>query len=408
MSTAGASSAADTIELVAYREVHDAFRARDLRQALYDEGAVVMADSLLTLHGPEHRQRRRLENRLFRREVFQRWEREVLPPAFEESFAPFVAAGAGDLLVIGYRTTMNLTARIAGIDRVRGTVDETEQLYAIVKKLSEGATLVHSTRDRAVVRAEVADAMALLDEAFLGPSIARRQELLDSFAAGELAEAELPADVLTTLLRNEDLLELPHDVVLREISFYLQAGAHSTANAFTHAVDEVLTWGDEHPDDLERARGDLGFAQRCVHEAVRLHPASPVAWRRPIEDTELPSGRRLPQGALVVLGVRAANRDPGVFGDNADEFDPWRAAGQVPPWGLSFGAGAHACIGMELDAGLSPGGEPERHVYGTVPLMLQLFLEHGGRRDPADPPTRDPGTQRDHFSRYPVLFGPIR
>jgi cytochrome P450 len=50
-----------------YDLVKEAFRRKELRQALYDEGAVVMADCLLTLHGPEHRSRRRLENRLFRR-----------------------------------------------------------------------------------------------------------------------------------------------------------------------------------------------------------------------------------------------------------------------------------------------------------------------------------------------------
>ena len=35
--------------------------------------------------------------------------------------------------------------------------------------------------------------------------------------------------MLTVLLRNEDKLELPADVLKREMAFYLQAGSHSTS-----------------------------------------------------------------------------------------------------------------------------------------------------------------------------------
>ena len=49
-----------------------AYREKDLRQALYDAGEVVMADVLVNLHGDEHRARRRLENRLFRRDTHRR------------------------------------------------------------------------------------------------------------------------------------------------------------------------------------------------------------------------------------------------------------------------------------------------------------------------------------------------
>jgi cytochrome P450 len=114
-----------TITVSDYGVVRDAFRRKELRQALYDDGADVMADCLLTLHGDSHRARRRLENRLFRRDVFTRWERQVLGTTVDDALAPFVAEGRGDLLPIGYRTTMNLTAFIAGVDRPHGPPDET-------------------------------------------------------------------------------------------------------------------------------------------------------------------------------------------------------------------------------------------------------------------------------------------
>ena len=43
-----------TIKLTNWQHVREAFRSKDLRQAGYSEGAVVMADTLLDLHGIEH------------------------------------------------------------------------------------------------------------------------------------------------------------------------------------------------------------------------------------------------------------------------------------------------------------------------------------------------------------------
>src|SRR4051812_36533535 len=138
-----------TITLDGYADVREAFRQHDLRQDLYDAGGVVMADCLLVLHGAEHRLRRRVENRLFRRGTFRHWEQELLRDVVRDTLAPFARAGRGDLVEIGYRTVMNLTAMVAGIDLP--AVDDprgaamTEALYRFAKKFSEGATLVHST-----------------------------------------------------------------------------------------------------------------------------------------------------------------------------------------------------------------------------------------------------------------------
>ena len=145
----------EKIRLTSWQHVREAFRSKELRQAGYSEGAVVMADTLLDLHGIEHRERRRVENRLFRRELFSYWEHEILGKTIDATLGPFIAEGSGDLSVIGYRCAMNLTATIAGIDQDPRDADQTERLYAIVKKFSEGATLLHSTRDKDEVRQEV-------------------------------------------------------------------------------------------------------------------------------------------------------------------------------------------------------------------------------------------------------------
>jgi cytochrome P450 len=224
-----------------------------------------------------------------------------------------------------------------------------------------------------------------------------------------MEEADLPRDVLTTLLRNEDELHLPDDVVLRETCFFLLAGAHTSATAFVRTLHQVFAMAVDQPEDFERACSDLAFLQRCVHETVRLQPSSPIAQRWALADVELAGGVAVPAGARVTIDLMAANRDPAAFGDRADAFDPHRRlpAG-VAPWGLSFGLGMHACIGQDLAAGIDPLGREvdDEHLYGLVPVAVRAVLDAGGRPDPADPPAIDPQSARGYWGRYPVVFPP--
>jgi cytochrome P450 len=399
-----------TITLDGYADVREAFRQHDLEQALYDAGGVVMADSLLVLHGADHRRRRRVENRLFRRGTFRYWEKAFLRDVVRDTLAPFAAAGRADLVELGYRTIMNLTAMVAGLDQPTCSVAETDALYRFAKKFSEGATLVHSTRDPDDVRAEVQAALEEFDALFLQPSIERRRRLLEQLGAGEITEDDLPRDVLTALLRNWDELGIDRDVLRRECAFYLQAGSHSTADAFTHAADDFFAWTRRDPRAAEKARQEPGVLQRCVYETLRLHPASPVAQRRALAPIRLRGGVEIPDGAFVVLDLAAANRDPQVF-DHPDVYDPLReVAAEVPRWGHAFGGGMHACIGTELAGGVPAPDDPtpdqaHEQVLGTVTLMLEALLTAGARPDRDAAPQRDPHSARDHFASYPVVFG---
>lgn len=410
--TAATGAGTPELRLTTYQEVWDGYRQRDLCQGLYTAGGVVMADTLLDLHGAAHQVRRRVENRLFRRGTFREWEAELVPAIIAEAFAPALAAGRADLISLGTRTTMNLTAKVAGVDRLSGSVAETDALQQFAETFSEGATLIHSTRDHEEVRSEVRAAMERFDEMFFTPAHERRRSLL---ADPAVPEDEHPRDVLMALVRHQDELGVDREVMLREVAFYLQAGSHSTANAFVHAVDEILRWAGDGGDEQSRARRarlrDDVFVQRCVHETLRLHPASPEALRHAEAELTLRDGRVVPAGTLVRMEVRSANRDPEVFGPDAEAFDPDRAVPDgVAPWGHTFGGGMHACIGMELDGGTVPRGEGRgedtERVLGTVPLMVRALLEHDVRHDPDDPPTREQRSSREHYGRYPVLLGP--
>lgn len=397
----------DVVTITDWDEAREAYRSKDLRQALYDAGEVIMADVLVNLHGDEHRSRRRLENRLFRKDTFLHYEDDLFPDIVESTLAPYLVEGRAELVSLGHQLMMNLAALTAGVDRPKGTPDETFRLYDYLKVFIEGATLAHYTGDKVAKEAEVREALERFDEEFLAPGVLRRRMLLEQLDAGEIDEGELPRDVLTILLRNEDNLELSHETLRREISFYLLAGAHTSATAFTRVMHNIFTWLADHPDDEARVRADRLFVQRATHETIRLQPSSPVGMRWALADVTLASGREIVKGDKVVIDLATINRSPAVFGDDAEAFNPDRALPEtVSPWGLSFGSGMHACIGQDLAAGLllAPGEDLQGHLFGLVPIGVQAMFDRGVRPDPDDAPEMDASTTRPYFGRYPVVF----
>lgn len=390
-----------------YDDAKDAYRHKDLRQALYDEGDVVMGDVLVNLHGDEHRSRRRLENRLFRRDTFQTYERDMFPTIIEETLKPYVAEGRAELVHLGHAMNMNLAAFTAGVDRPLGSPTETDRLYAYLMTFIEGATLAHYAGDKEEMKAKVQAALEAWDTEFLAPSIERRKTLLAQFAAGEISEADLPRDVLTVLLRNQDNLHLPHFVLRREVAFYLLAGAHTSATAMVRASHHIFDWITKHPADIDRVERDRFFVQRCVWETIRMEPSSPVGMRWALDDIVLRDGRVVPKGSKVIIDLMAVNRDVSVFGPDAAEFNPNRSLPDgVFPYGLSFGSGMHACIGQDLAGGVLTHEDTveTEHLFGLVSGVVQALVNHGARPDPNDPPEMSKTSKRPYWGRYPVIF----
>jgi cytochrome P450 len=285
-----------------------------------------------------------------------------------------------------------------------GTEEEFEDLYSMMTRLSQASTIVHATGPKSPITNAGLEALDEFDRRFLRSSVARRRALIDQ-ASGD--RSALPQDVLTTLLLNQDALDLPADVVLREVAYYPWVGSHSTSNALAHAMDHIFKWNRHHPGDEHLLRGDRELVQRFVHESLRLHPPSPEALRRALEPVVLASGTNVAKGATVVIDVVAANRDPEVFGVHADEFDPFRTLPDgVSLWGLAFGSGFHACLGQELAGGVpasasTPTASP---LFGAIAAMASILLDHGARPDPNDSPVVDVDSSRGHFGRYPILL----
>ena len=391
------------ITLTTFADARQALRSRDLRQALYDAGERLMTGVIVNLHGDAHIARRRLENRLFRRDTFAWYERERIPVIIDDVLAAAVTAGRGDLLPLARRTMMTLSVDVAGVDV---GPDRFDVFYELMNRLARASTVAHAVGDPAPVIADGDAALATFATEFFAPSRARRQALVDAHAAGRLDADGLPRDVLTTLLRNQDQLELSDAEVLREVAYFPWVGSHSTAAQLVHSMHHLLEWLDARPDDRPRLVHDAALRQRFVHESLRLHPASPVALRIATTDVTL-GPHHVGAGETVVIDIVHANRQPDVFGADPDRFDPFRTIAEgVAPWGLSFGHGSHACLGQELAGGMAPDDVHEHHLLGAVALMAGEMLAAGARRDPDDPPARDASTTRPMWGRYPVVFDP--
>ena len=395
----------NVLTVTTFDDAKEIYRHKDFKQALYDAGEVVMGGVLVNLHGDEHRARRRLENRLFRRETLVHYERDLFPQVIQETLAPYVASGRAELVELSHQLMMNLAALNAGVDRPLKTKEETDSLYGFMMKFIEGATLAHTTRDPKEVTNEVEGAKSEFNVQFLAPSIKRRQQLIAAAATDETVE--LPKDILTELLKNEDSLHLPDEIILKEIAFFLLAGAHTSATAFVRTLDNLFNWLDKHPEDRALVKTDRSFVQRAMFETIRLNPSSPTAMRRATTDITLKSGTVVPKDSLVTIDLMSVNRSANIFGDTASELNPHRVieTPNVAPWGLSFGHGMHACIGQELAAGLSERSEETSEFeYGLATVAVQAMLDRNVVPNPELPAKMDTTTKRPYWGSYHVIF----
>lgn len=167
----------------------------------------------------------------------------------------------------------------------------------------------------------------------------------DDIAAGAAASAALvteflplaadrrsnPGDDLLSFIASDQELQLD-DVVITAILIAV-AGHETTANLLGAAMIRLLA---VEPDDARIVDSSL------VTELLRLDVPVQATARTATEDQRI-GGVDIACGQQAVVVAAAANRDPAVF-DEPDQFRPDRT-GPAP---LSFGYGAHYCLGAAL------------------------------------------------------------
>ena len=164
-------------------------------------------------------------------------------------------------------------------------------------------------------------------------------------------------------------------------------------------------WWAAHPEDRERAT-DLEFLRAAVSESLRLHQPVPALLRMAMKDVTLASsGRFFSKGDRIALYFSEANRDAALFGLDVLQFNPHRPfSRRPPPWGLTFGAGVHTCIGRALVTGLSHSYDDTDPTLGTILGVLTALYRAGAELDPANAPKRNTDSYHDAFASLPIVF----
>lgn len=400
----------ESITITGYDAIKAALTNKDLSRSLDEERferGNIKENTLSVLHGDEHRERRKMENRLFRREMYELYEYELFPDIVEHTLETFIDPEESDLMEIGGLFTVVLACKTAGIDFDRESITDRQRLREFLHQFALGGAIDAAKIDPEDVKAQMQVAMSEFKEEYLDESKARRVELVDRYLAGE--EAELPYDMLSNLLEHRGETGMDDDLIDRETGLYFTAGAHTSTQTLTNTSHLVFEWCKEHPEDWVRIANDRAFAQRCVFEALRIRPTNPGILRRAVEDTEV-AGVKVKKGMVLVLDTVSANTDPAAYGDDASEFNPNRNVPDgVPAYGLSFGAGMHFCPGRTVAVGLPQRHDEmkEDHLFGLVPIALQAVVGRGIQPHPQQPPVPDTKTKRwTRWLKYPVVFDP--
>ncbi|MDG2029108.1 MAG: cytochrome P450 [Acidimicrobiales bacterium] len=151
-------------------------------------------------------------------------------------------------------------------------------------------------------------------------------------------------DLMTELLLAEfedvdgEIRTLSHEEVINFVNLLAAAGNETTTRLIGW-TGKVLA---EHPDQRRDILEDRSLVRPAIEELLRFEPPSPVQARCVTTDVEI-HGQTVPEGSAILSLNASGNRDDRKF-PNGDSFDIHRKMDHH----LSFGFGAHFCLGAAL------------------------------------------------------------
>jgi cytochrome P450 len=154
----------------------------------------------------------------------------------------------------------------------------------------------------------------------------RRKKLTDDLTSA-LLEAEIDGDRLT----DEEVLGFMFLMVI--------AGNETTTKLLANAA----FWGHKNPDQLGPVYADPSRVPSWVEETLRYDTSSQILARTVSSELTL-HGTTIPEGDVLLLLPGSAHRDERVF----DHPDDYLIGREIGPRLLSFGSGAHFCLGAHL------------------------------------------------------------
>ena len=186
--------------------------------------------------------------------------------------------------------------------------------------------------------------------------------LIASAMRDPLTEAR--TDLLANLQREADAQELTPDEIASHVIFVIAASYDALSSGMTSMILELAKnpeWQApireellgilRTPEDVTLAKlGKCDLADRAFREALRLHAAAPVLWRRAARDCTF-GDVKIPAGTFTGVNPMLTHLMPEIWGATPERFDPdhflpERVRARHRFAYVPFGGGAHACLGM--------------------------------------------------------------
>jgi cytochrome P450 len=161
---------------------------------------------------------------------------------------------------------------------------------------------------------------------YVRPLVERRKSQPAADLISWLLEAGQEGDTVTT------------EELLAQCALFLVAGHETTRNLLGNGLHTLL----RHPSAVTRLRQRSSFVRGAVEEILRYQgPVQGIS--RVVTLPHKLFDETLEPSQTVIILVASANRDPAQF-PNPDQFD----IGRKNNAHLTFGAGAHTCLGSHL------------------------------------------------------------
>jgi cytochrome P450 len=327
----------DVVRLTTMRDCLEALRLDKLHQEQFAPEAPFREGTIIKLDGPEHLKRRRILNRLVRKEAHARWRQDVLLPTIRQELAAVLDRRGPDGIArvdlvpfsMGFFNVM--ACALTGLDLPTG--EDRVLMLQLIEPLNNGDALRWAHDIEGLV-AEGLVAKDVFRDRFFRPSLERRRQLLKNAQSDELAEGELPMDMMMLVALQADPAWSDEDNAVRNVMQFMIGASHTNVHPLGYAIDELESWFEEHPEDYE-LRIEPRFLEGAVNEAMRLHTIGPTLWRVAAEDLIISSGVSIRAGQTIAVEIGEASVDPAAYGPDAATFNPHRkVSGGVYPYGL--------------------------------------------------------------------------
>lgn len=279
--------------------------------AYQDTLAKAFGEILITTDGPKHTQLKKLVLPSFAHRIVNEDLVSMAAPLIKKELDEIAPRGRGELIAdFTSKFPFQIVAKIFGIPP--HLHQEAEELATAGQRMGD---------DPAGAMAALAGMNAMYLKVVDDHRVNRADDLIGTLLDTEIDGVKLTDDEIVGFLKN-----------------IIAGGLDTTSRQVANLIYLLL----ENPDQFDDLKTNPELLEGAIQEGMRLVAAGGWTPRVALDDVEI-EGVLIPKGSGVYPVIHSANRDPSRW-ENPDRFDIQRPR----KMNMSFGAGAHACLGANL------------------------------------------------------------